>query len=170
MSILHKLNELLDKVNRGAIILITITIISTSFLNIVLRWFNTSLMFVDPLVRHLVFLLAFLGALEATERSQNISIDVLKRYLETKEKKKLISIIDKVILMLSILGCLWLAQSSYEFVKIEMQYPRELFWGISTGTASAIMPLGFSLLALKSFLRLLLSFQLTPMIGEVENG
>jgi TRAP-type C4-dicarboxylate transport system permease small subunit len=133
----------------------TVVIIVTSFLNIVLRWFNTSLMFVDPLVRHLVFAMAFLGAVEATERSQNISIDILKRYLEAKNKDHLIGIINRVVYVFSILGCLWLASSAYGFVKIEMEYPRELFWGLNTGMAAAIIPFGFVFIAIKSLLKLL---------------
>lgn len=158
MSFLHKTNELLNKINRGALVLLTAVIIITSFTNIVLRWFNTSLMFVDPMVRHVVFAIAFLGAVEATERSQNISIDVLKRYLESKGHEKLIGYLSQLVFVVSIFGCLWLTLSAYDFVKIEMQYPRELFWGIHTGIAAGIIPLGFLLIALKSLLRLALSF------------
>lgn len=154
MSKLDNLNQVLNKVNRFFIVAMTVVIISTSFLNIVLRWFDTSLMFVDPLVRHLVFALAFLGAVEATERSQNISIDILKRYLETKKKESLIGIINKAVFVFSILGCLWLASSAYDFVKIEMEYSRELFWGIDTGMTAAIIPFGFALIAFKSLLKL----------------
>lgn len=159
MSSLQKTNEILNKVNRWLLVTFTIIIILTSFLNIVLRWFDTSLMFVDPLVRHLVFAMAFLGAIEATERSQNISIDILKRYLESNGKEKLIGHLNKLVLVVSIGGCLWLTSSAYDFVKVEMEYSRELFWGVHTGMAASAIPVGFFFIALKSFLKFALSFQ-----------
>lgn len=158
MNKLDKIDQVLNKVNRFFIVVLTIVIIVTSFLNIVLRWFDTSLPFVDPLVRHIVFALAFLGALEATERSQNISIDILKRYIDSKKKNgNWVKFIDLGVFALSSIGCLWLASSAYKFVKVEMEYSRELFWGFDTGIAASIIPFGFLLLAVKSLLKLLMS-------------
>lgn len=134
-------------------------IVLFSVLNIVLRWLNTNLTFVDPLVRHLVFLCAFLGAIEATERNQNIAIDVLKRFLEAKKKEVFLKWLNRLTFLVSSFVCLWLMESSYRFSLIELEYPKELFWGLTSGQASMIMPFGFFMLALKLFLLLILSFQ-----------
>lgn len=170
MVLLNKINEIINRFTRLGLVLFTTIIIIFSLINIILRWFDTSLMFVDPMVRHLVFACAFLGALEATERSQNISIDVLKRYFELKEKTSLLIIVQRIVFVVSIAGCLWLAIAGYEFAIIELEYPRELFWGVNTGMAASIIPLGFLLLSIKSFLRMFIywSTNLASLADEVD--
>ena len=58
-----------------------------SVINIFLRWGEMTPYWVEPLVRHLVFLSAPLGGVIATGRRNHIGIDILQRWLEGSENK-----------------------------------------------------------------------------------
>ena len=60
-----------------------------SVLTILLRWFGQSLEFVEPFVRHLVFLSTFLGGVLATGRGTHIGIDIIGKLLESMHKQLL---------------------------------------------------------------------------------
>ena len=55
-----------------------------SITGIVLRWFNIAFLWIDPLVRHLVFICTFLGGAIATGRGTHIGIDIIGRLLESR--------------------------------------------------------------------------------------
>ena len=60
-------------------------IIST--LSIFLRWFQVSFLWTDPLVRHLVFITAFLGGSLATGANNHIRIDLAGKLFEKFDAK-----------------------------------------------------------------------------------
>lgn len=158
MGLLKKIDYGVDKF---ASILLVISLLSVLFLSsgaIVLRWFHVNLYWVDPFVRHTVFLSAFLGGVVATGRSNHIAIDLISKFLELKGKLHARIIIHRIILLSSGLILLWLLKASIDFMKIEMEFSKEEFWGIGSGYLVGMIPFGVSLITIRFFVLFLLSF------------
>jgi TRAP-type C4-dicarboxylate transport system permease small subunit len=158
VGILKKLDNLVEKF---ASILLVISVLAVLFLSsgaIILRWFHVNLYWVDPFVRHTVFLSAFLGGVIATGRSNHIAIDLVSKFLELKKKEHARVIIHRIILLASGIILLWLFKSSIEFMKIEMEFSKEEFWGIGSGYLVGMIPFGVALITMRFFLLFFLSF------------
>ena len=156
VGIVKSLDLLIEKFSKNALIVCVITMLFFSVLNIFLRWFNQTLFWVEPLVRHLVFLSAFLGGTLATGSRAHIGIDILHRWLEGKENSLFAKFIFYLTSIVSISTCLWLVYAGYEFMKVELEFGREVFWGIHSGVLVGIIPFGFLLISLRFFFILFL--------------
>ncbi len=120
-----------------------------SVLSIVLRWFEVSLLWIEPLVRHLVFLAAFIGGSLATGSNQHIKIDLMSRILEKVEKPFVKKLLDIFILATTLLACAILVKASYELAVIEFDYGKVEFLGIHSGYLLGIIPVGMSFISLR---------------------
>lgn len=154
---IKRFDNFLDSVSKWGIIISLFVMLILSLSSIVLRWFGISFYWIDPLVRHLVFVGAFLGGSLATARNQNIKIDLLTRYLEHKNNVKLKKIFQQIITLITIVIVLILVKSSWDFVKVELEFGKEVFWGIHSAFLVGIIPLGFLLLSLRLVCRLCLN-------------
>lgn len=153
---IQKIELAYSKVITFLLVSCTFIVLFLSVLVIVLRWFQTTLMWYDPFVRHLVFALAFLGGVKATEQGSHISIDLLGRSLSNHENK-LIAKLHAVFLGLcamTILG--WLTYAGLKFVEVEIAYGRPVFFGIHSSYLVGIIPVGFAMIALQFLLQVLL--------------
>jgi len=61
--------------------LLLVVMVALAFAQIVLRKFNVSLVWADPLLRHLVLLVTLLGAMIASREHNHISIDIAARFV-----------------------------------------------------------------------------------------
>lgn len=120
-----------------------------SVINIFLRWGEMTLYWVEPLVRHLVFLSAFLGGVIATGRRNHIGIDILQRWLEGSENKMIQKLFYRVICLVSVITLAWLTDASITFVKDELEFGKAVFFGIHSGVLVGIIPFGFSLIGFR---------------------
>lgn len=120
-----------------------------SVLSIVLRWFEVSLLWIEPLVRHLVFVAAFIGGSLATGANQHIKIDLLARILEKVEKPVVKKIVDLLILLCTLLACLILVKASYDLAVVEFEYGKIEFLGIHSGYLLSIIPAGMGFISLR---------------------
>jgi TRAP-type C4-dicarboxylate transport system permease small subunit len=125
---------------------------------IVLRWFNSTFLWFEPFIRHLVFISAFLGGVLATGRRTHIGIDIIGKYLESKESWDTYLWVSRIIYLACTITLAWLVSASIDFVKVEAQYGKEAFLGIHSKFLVAITPFGFSLIGLRFLFLLLLSF------------
>jgi len=132
--------------------------LSLTILNIVLRWFNTSIVWVDPMVRHLVFLSAFLGGTLATGEDNHIRIDLAAKILETKKLNKTKIWLERAVILITCIATILLAQAGLDFAKIELEFGKDVFLGIHSGYLVGIIPFGMGLLTLRFVLRLLMTF------------
>ncbi len=148
-KIVRSLDRALESLSKKALVVCVVTMLFFSVLNIFLRWFNQTLFWVEPLVRHLVFLSAFLGGSLATGSKSHIGIDILHRWLDGKDDSSLAKVIFYLTSLVSILTCLWLVYAGYEFMKVELEFGRDVFWGIHSGFLVGIIPFGFLLIALR---------------------
>ncbi|MEE3079012.1 MAG: TRAP transporter small permease subunit [Bdellovibrionota bacterium] len=143
-----------DNLIKAYVVTVVFLILTVSVLSIVLRWFQVSLSWTEPLVRHLVFLSAFLGATLAASTSRHIAIEILEKFLEAKEEFKKIYVLQKIIAVITTVCLVFLMLSGYDFFKVEKEYGVEVFWGIHSSTLVFIIPLGFGLVLFRTFLSL----------------
>ena len=76
-GLVKKLDEWIDNFSSWLLVISVVLMLFLSVLNIFLRWGNTTIFWIEPLVRHLVFLSAFLGGILATGRKNHIGIDII---------------------------------------------------------------------------------------------
>ena len=155
---ISKLDKIIDDFASYSLVISVILMLFLSVLNIFLRWGNTTIHWIEPFVRHLVFLSAFLGGILATGRRNHIGIDIIGRWLEVKKMDKMRLQVERLIYLISIVTLYFLIISSIDFVKSEAQYGREAFLGIHSSHLVGIIPFGFSLIMVRIFLIFLMSF------------
>lgn len=150
------MNKALHKFNHGFDLIITYCLILSiggmlvlTLSNITLRWFNQTWSWADPLVRHLVFLSAFLGGTLAMNKRKHISIDLLGIYLRSKKNKSISRKINFVIDLVTAFIIIYLLYACIEFVKSEAQYGKMVFLGVHSKYLVGIIPMGFSLMLIR---------------------
>lgn len=158
MSALRFLDRSLDKACSTALVVGVFLMLFLAVGTIVLRWMEASYPWMEPAVRHLVFICTFLGGVVATGRGSHIGIDILERYLQTTGHEKLQVWLERGISLVAVAVLIWLARASWSFMQIEFQYGKDAFLGIHSGFLVGIIPVGFGLIALRFFFMFLLSF------------
>lgn len=158
IKIFASIDRFIEKTSSILLMISVVSMLFFSVLNIFLRWGNLTLYWVEPFVRHLVFLSAFLGGVIATGRKNHIGIDIVGRWLESKEDKRLFNFTQRLILIVCIGTTYWLTLSATSFMKTEFEFGREVFWGIHSGFLVGIIPFGFTLIGYRFFNLLIQSF------------
>ncbi|MEX0799553.1 MAG: TRAP transporter small permease, partial [Bacteriovoracaceae bacterium] len=123
--------------------------LTLTLVNIAARWFNVTFMWIDPLVRHLVFLSAFMGGALATGKGNHIRIDLAGRALEAMNKEKLKLKVDAAIDLVSAIACFFLLKAGWDFALVELEYGKPLFLNVHSGWLVSIIPFGFGLIGLR---------------------
>ena len=150
-----------NAIEKGTLYLLVGCVMIMLFLsvtNIFLRWFDMTIYWVEPLVRHLVFLSAFLGGVLATGSRKHIGIDIFQRWLEENKDSILTKLTLRLTSLVSIITLVWLTVSSYDFVVTELKYGQPIFWGIHSGFLVGIIPLGFFLILIRFLIIFINSF------------
>lgn len=117
--------------------------------NIVARWFGMSFLWIDPLVRHMVFLSAFMGAVMATGKGNHIKLDIVSRALESFNKQKAKKVVDTLGALAAVVACYFLFLAGKDFALVELEFGREAFLGIHSGWLVSIIPFGFAFVGLR---------------------
>lgn len=167
MKLLIKLDHLIEKICSASLVVSILTILLFSTLSIVFRWLHVNLMWIEPFVRHLVFLSTFLGGVVATGRGTHIAIDLVSKVLELKNLHAYQIWINRVIYLFSAFALLWLFKSGYDFTRVEFEFAKEEFLGISSGVLVAIIPFGMGLISFRFFLMFIKTFS-APVLNEEE--
>lgn len=157
-KLLKNIDNGFEKVTVWILVCAVLTMLFFSVLTIVLRWFGTGLMWVEPFVRHLVFMSTFLGGILATGRGTHIGIDVGTKFLETKGFYFIVKQTQRIIYIASLLTMTWLAFASLAFVKQELEFGKNSFLGITSGQLVTMIPIGFGLIAFRFLLKLSMTF------------
>ena len=96
-----------------------------SFFSIVLRWLGTSKIWLEPIIRHLVLLGAFLGGTLAIPVQKHIAIDIIGILLKNSPAPNLKKVINLVVLFSAVLVSCWLMYGAYLFFLSDTYF---LFW------------------------------------------
>ena len=127
-----------------AALLLAMVILSS--LQIALRNFwESGILWIDPLLRHLVLLLAFIGALAATGAKRHVQINVLGRLLRGGWSR----VGGAAVALLGMAICLALARASLDLLAEEIPMAEVAFLGVPTSTVIGVFPVSFLGMALR---------------------
>jgi len=141
-GLLQKLHFLEDSIL--ALLLLAMILLATT--QIFLRnFFDSGIIWADPLLRVMVLWLGLLGALAATRENKHITIDLLTRFISESMRyvvKGFTNLFSAVIASI-------LAYHSMRFVIMEYEAQSKAFSGISAWILELILPIAFGLIALR---------------------
>lgn len=128
----------------GLLATLVAVMIGLSFLQIVLRNVAQSgFVWTDPLLRHLVLWIGFLGALLATRAGRHIQIDVLSRLLPERWLRWTALVTH----LLSSFVCVLLCNASFKMVRDEAAFGSTSFLEVPTWILQSVMPVALWLMA-----------------------
>lgn len=143
------LDDTLDKVSRYSLVACLLIILTLAVLAIVLRWLGSSVMWIEPLVRHLVFLSAFLGGSIATSKRVHIKVDLLTKLVEKSHSKILKWFHSNLISLFCFIVCFFLTKAGWDFFLVEQEFGAPAFLNIHSSYLVAIIPFGMGLIGLR---------------------
>lgn len=158
MGFFKAIDNGVEKVASWGLIVCVFIMLMLSTLVIVMRWFGITFLWFDPFIRHIVFISTFLGGVIATGRGTHIGIDILGKYLESKDLKSAQVWVQRLIAITSTFTLVWLIKASWAFMLSEFKYGKPTFFGIHSGFLTGIIPIGFALIAYRFFYLLIASF------------
>lgn len=137
----------------GATAALLLAMVVLSGLQILLRnaW-ESGLLWIDPLLRHFVLLLAFLGALTATGQKRHLQINLLGRLLSGGWSR----VVGTFVALAGALVCLELARASLALMAEEIPTGEIAFLSVPTWSVIAVFPVSFLGMA---FRLMLLAFE-----------
>lgn len=106
---------------------------------------------IDLLLRQMVLIVGFLGALLATRRREHITIDVAHQIASKQTRRWL----DAITSFVATVVCVCLALSGWQLVQIGLKWPRELLPGLQEWVFQLIFPIGFGLMTIHFLVRCL---------------
>ncbi|MDF1781741.1 MAG: TRAP transporter small permease [Alcanivoracaceae bacterium] len=128
----------------GLIVAVLLFMVLMAVLQIILRnFFGTSLVWIEPFLQNAVLWIGLLGAMIASRRDEHIRIDIASHYLSPKLRRWLAVFVDAFTTGI----CGLVAWHSAFFVYGEIEYGSMGFAGIPSWILQAIIPIGFSLIA-----------------------
>ena len=124
--------------------LLLTTTISLACLQIALRiFFNSGLLWIDPLLRYLVLWVGLLGAVVATSRGKHICLDLVGKRLS--HVRPYLEIMTDLFSLLASAGLGW---AGWLFISGEMKFGTTMLLGVPSWGWNLIFPLAFGLMAL----------------------
>jgi TRAP-type C4-dicarboxylate transport system permease small subunit len=106
-------------------------------------------MWIEPLVRHLVFLSAFLGGSVATSKRVHIKVDLLTKLVEKSQSKILKWFHSNLISLFCFIVCFFLTKAGWDFFLVEQEFGAPAFLNIHSSYLVAIIPFGMGLIGLR---------------------
>lgn len=147
---------LLERLSRWGLISSLFTILLLAVLSIILRWMGSSPLWLEPLIRHVVFLSAFLGGSLATSKGVHIKVDVLTHLVESSKSKVLHWFHRNIVALFSLITCVFLVKAGLDFYLVEREYGAPAFLEIHSSYLVGIIPFGMALISLRFLNRLLI--------------
>lgn len=135
----------LDAIENFLIALLAIALVLLAGTQIVLRLSNHGIVWLDPVLRVLVLWAGLLGAVAAARYDKHIKFDVVGRLLTGRA----LAITRAITLGFASLVCVMMVKSSLGLIEVDRESATELFTGVPTWWAELILPIAFSLLALR---------------------
>jgi len=156
---IKKFDFYLDQFSKWGVIFCVFLMLTLSLINILLRQFEVTFLWIEPLVRHLVFTATFFGGALATGNSQHIKIDIATRLLEKAQNQNLKVWLQRIILSATLVAVLILLSSSIDLMHLEFEDERLAFFKIPTGYLLGIIPFGMGLISIRIVVKILLTFE-----------
>ena len=113
------------------------------------NFFGISIFGADQMLRLLVLWVAFLGAVAASREGKHIHVDASARWLPDRIKAGVVALTD----LFTLSVCLVLAWQAVRFIQSAQTSGEMAFGSFPVWIAAFILPLGFTLIALRYSLR-----------------
>jgi TRAP-type C4-dicarboxylate transport system permease small subunit len=113
------------------------------------NFFDISIFGADQMLRLLVLWVALLGAIAASREGKHIHVDAIARWLPDRVKSGVVAATD----LFTLVVCLVLAWQSLRFMQSARESGEMAFGSLPVWVAELILPLGFTLIALRYGLR-----------------
>ncbi len=146
----------LETLSRRGLVTGLFLILGLAVTAIVLRWLGSSPLWIEPLVRHLVFATAFLGGSLATSKGAHIKVDLLTHLVERSRSPVVHWLHRNLVVLFCLITTISLVKASWDFFLVEREYGAPAFLEIHSAWLVAIIPVGMGLIALRFFNRLIL--------------
>ena len=136
-SPLQRLGSFYERLEEILLVSLVILMLSLGFLQILFRnLISIGIVWIDPLVGHLVLWIALLGASLATRENRHIAIDLLSERLSPAQYSR----IQGAVQLFSALVCLLLVHPGLRFVQNDYVAGTTLAFGIPLWFSQMIMP------------------------------
>lgn len=156
MKLFTVFDDVLDRASRYGLIGCLFTILGLTIFSILLRWLGSNLIWVDPLVRHLVFLSIFLGGSIATSKKLHIKVNLIMKLIGPTRSKMINWVHKNLITLFCLIVCLLLVRSGWNFYLVEKEFGAPGFLHIHSSILVGIIPLGMGLITLRFFNQLMI--------------
>lgn len=113
------------------------------------NFLDMSIFGADQMLRLLVLWVAFLGAVAASREGKHIHVDAVARWLPNRVKPAVVAVTD----LFTLIVCLLLAWQALRFMHSARVSGEMAFGSLPVWIAAFILPLGFTLIALRYGLR-----------------
>ena len=154
--IIQTFDDVLEKFSRWGIVFSLFFILGFAVLSILLRWFGLSPSWLEPMIRHVVFLSAFFGGSLATSKGVHIKVDLLTHLVEKSNSKVIKWMHRNLVAFFCLTTTVVLLKASYDFFLVEREFGSVAFLHIHSSYLVGIIPFGMGLIALRFFNKLLL--------------
>jgi len=156
MNVHNKFIKLIDKLEDGLLVIILSSMIVLAVYQIISRnLFTEGVVWIDPLLRTLVLWVGLSGAVVATRTDNHIRIDVFAKYLP----KNILPYVQRIVYLFTMMVCLLIAWHAARFIYSEYEYGTIAFSGIPVWLTGLIIPLSFSLIAIRYVLLFISPYQ-----------
>ena len=140
----------LHRVEDALLVLLLTAMIVLAGTQILLRnFFDSGIVWIDPLLRVLVLWLGLLGAMVATRNNKHISIDLLSRFL----KRDIYCLVQSVVAQISAWTCLVIAWYGLNWIRLDYEDGVTSFAGIPAWMLEIIIPVAFASVGLRYLLK-----------------
>ena len=147
---LKMLGSFYERLEEILLVFLVVLMVSLGFLQILFRnLIFIGIVWVDPLVRHLVLWIALLGASIATRENRHISIDILSGYLSPAHRQR----VQGGVQLFSAFICLLLVHPAIRFLQNDYQAGKILALGIPMWLSQSIMPIIMLVLGVRFLLQ-----------------
>lgn len=153
------------KLEDGILTLILVSMIFLSFSQILLRnIFGTGLIWLDPLVRHMLLWITLAGAMVATRGHNHITVDAIYRFIPPGRIKFATNFICDTF---AAIVCALLTYSTFRVFHMEFQDPQggPIMTGLPLWASLLTMPIAFGVMTLR-FVRFSILSLLHTIKGE----
>ena len=139
-----------DRLEEVLLVCLVVAMLSLGFLQILFRnLISVGIVWIDPLVRHLVLWIALLGASIATREKRHITIDVLSGHVPSQHYSRL----QGAVQFFSALVCFLLVLPAIRFVQNDYVAGKTLAFGIPLWLAQAVMPAMMLVMGVRFFVQ-----------------
>ncbi len=153
MRVLFKAEEYLVKSEKAAVVGLIFAMVALSFLQVLLRiLFHSGIVWLDPLLRHMVLWAGLIGAALAARYSHHFALEAFVKFAP----KYLHRPLDVFAALFTALASALLFYASYKFIKDEFAAGSVAFYighfGVKGGWAEMIIPASFALIGLHTLI------------------